>query len=596
MKKYFESNLCHIVNLFILAFLIRLLLVWYLLGLDWRYNTGDGYENAVFLNHILQDRCYMPPGQYLFAGIINQFLSQPNYLLLRIVTILLSALISVNIYRIGKENFGNNVGVISGYFSVLSLTFIFHSWTFYSTTLAACLFSFFILYFFRMLRFPDRKNAILTGIFLGLSGLTRAEMLIFFPIAFFWFLVVRGAGGENLKSVLRMVFFSLLVVSCWTVRNYLICNKFVLVSSNGPINFFIGNNPLQKGGYFQPLASKKEEENYLLAGLLYDLEHPGWFVRFFKEKFKLYWSDRTWEHPKQLLESRFDNSTVKLFNDRFEGSRLNRFIQNPRLGGFYEFLNFLYSCMINVFWFFLFLGLIYGCLFWQKVYFIIIICFTSALVFSLFFSGVNSHFVPMLPYLYIMIGIGVTFIYKIPYLGRVGIKTLFRRNSLLLLIILVSYALSTLLIYYPMEKREKIKDLHYWNALSIEKESVYLIILESQLSYPVKKNSLTKKSFSIWIGEKEIPHLEGAREENNGEIFYFMKVKNLLCKNSLIIHLPYTLMNLFLSDSKSSSKRVTIEEIVESLNGKIMVCYLPAWQFHSWVENIIQYFIYLLQR
>jgi len=596
IKKCLKGTRCHILNIFLLALSIRLFLVWYLLGLDWRYNTGDGCENAVFLDQIFKNSCYMPPGQYLFAGLINQFFLQPNYFLLRIATILLSALISINIYRIGKENFGHNVGIIAGYFSIVSLTFIFHSWTFYGTTLASCLFSFFILYFFRVLRFPEKKSIILAGFFLGLSALTRAEMLVFFPMAFLWFLVEKGIRGETVRNAFKLLLFSLLVVFCWTVRNYLICDKFVLVSSNGPINFFIGNNPIQKGSYFPPIASKRERENYLLSGMIYNLEHPGWFVQFFKEKFKLYWSSKTGDHPKQLMESRFNNSAVKLFNDRFEESRLNRFVQNPRLGEFYEFLIFLYSCLIGFFWFFTFLGLIYGNSLWQKSYFLIGICFANALVFSLFFSGSNGYFVPMLPYLYLIMSIGITSVYKISHLEKERIRVLLYSNSFILLIIVFGYVFSSLLIYHPVEKWEEIRGLRNWNVLSIEKHTVSLSILESQLSYPVKKGSLNRRSFSLWIGEKEIPHLLAAGENNRRGKFYFLKVKDLLCNNSLIINLPHTLIDVFLSERKSGNEKVAIEEIVRSLNGKITVRYNPKWKFHSWIENIIKHFLHLLQR
>lgn len=585
----------HIAGIFVLSFLFRLGLVWYLLGLDWQYTTGDGYENAVFLEHLLKKNCYMPPGQYLFAGLINQFFPQPNYLLLRIATILLSALVSVNIYRIGRENFGHRVGIISGYTSIVSLTFIYHSWTFYATTLATCLFSFFILYVFRMLQFPGRKNCILAGVFLGLSALTRAEMLIFLPITFLWIVGIKGRRRNNLKSVFTMMGIAVLVISCWTVRNYLICNKYVLVSSNAPVNFFIANNPLQREGYFPPKASKKERENYLLAGLTYDLEHPGWFVNFLKEKFKLYWSTRTGDHPKQLLESRFDKSAIRLFNDKYEKSRLNRIIQNHSMGTLYEILIFSYSNTVGIFWIFIFIGLVFVHLFWQKGYFLIAICFTNALVFLFFLSVAHRCCVPMLPYLYIIMGIGVTSTYRVPYLMRTGIKTLIFRNSFLLLMILVSYSFSSLLMYYPGEKKETIRDLHDWNILSIGKESVRLIILESQLSYPVKEDSLTSNSFSVWVGGKEIPHFKMAGKKENDEKYYFKKVKNLLCKNAFVINLPHRLMNIFLAERKSGDEKVTAGEIVKTLNSKVTVCYIPAWQFRSWIENVIQQFLRLLQ-
>ena len=280
IQKYLESHTRHIIIIFLVAFLVRLFLVWYLLGLDWQYNTGDGYENAAFLKHILEASCYMPPGQYIFAGAINQFFAEPNYFLLRIVTIAVSSLVSINIYRIGKENFSKGIGLIAGYASIFSLPFIFQSWTFYPSTLATCLFSFFILYFFRSLKFPTNKNIILSSLFIGLAVLTRTEVFLVLPIACVWLLLVKGFKRDVFKIIAKLLIVFFLVIFSWTVRNCIVCNKFVFISSNGPINFFIGNNPVQTGGYSPPKTTYKEEEKYFFSGLKYDLEHPGWFVKF----------------------------------------------------------------------------------------------------------------------------------------------------------------------------------------------------------------------------------------------------------------------------------------------------------------------------
>ncbi len=584
-----ESSGRHVIIIFLLAFLTRLLLGWYLLGLDWRYETGDGYEDALFLKHVLSQTCYMPPGQYLFAGLINQFFSQPNYLLLRIAIIILSALVSTNIYKIGKENFGSKVGIISGYSSVLSFTFIFHSWTFYPTTLAACLFSFFTLHFLRMLRSGGSKNALLAGLFLGLSALTRAEKLLLLPVSLFWFILVKKVGRQTAKLSLGMLSVCLLVVSCWTVRNYLVCSEFSFLSSNGPVNFFIGNNPLQKGGYFLPPASQQEKDNYFLSGLVYDLKHPGWCVRFFKKKFLLYWSDRTWEHPGQLLERRFENSSAKLFNDKFNVSRLGRFIENPRLDRIYGFLVFLYDYIGKVFWFFLFLGLFGSSLHWQKAYFLITTGLTHAVVFSLFFSGSNSYLVPVLPSLYVLMGMGIVFVTTVPHLKRSEIKTLLWRNSWLLSAALVGYGLTFVVTSHPAEKTERIAGLRGWNVLGIREKSISLAIFESQLSYPVKTGNLTKEHVSVWIGKKEMPHREVADKTGKVERVYFGTAQDFLCTNVIIIDVPRSLVEAFFPAERDVLKSTIKEQIAKRLDGKITIRYTPAWQFRGWINDVLQY-------
>jgi hypothetical protein len=553
--------------------------------LSWQYDTGDGYENAQLLEHIVGSNCYMPPGQYLFAGCINQFFLEPQYLLLRIATIVLSALVSVNIYRVGRDVYGTPVGVIAGYASVVSLPFIFHSWTFYGTTLAACLFSFFIVHFLRIMQCPRKWDNIAAGLFLGLSALTRAEMLIFAPVALFWFLVVKGSRKEYLKNILTVLVVAAVVIGSWTVRNYLVCDKVVLVSSNGGVNFFIGNNPVQRGGYFPPRAMNSESGDFLLSGLIYDLEHPGWFVRFFREKCKLCWSSGTWEHPKQLLESRFDKSTIRLFSDTFEESRLNNFIQNPRLDQIHAFVIMFYSVVIGAFWFLVVAGIIYSHLFWRKSYFLIGICLVSVFVFSLFFSGANRFFVPILPCLYIIMGSGVLFLYQLPRLWGEEVKTLLKRNGLLFIVLLGASLCRGLFIYYPAEKLETIEELRTWNVISMGDASVRLIIMGSQLAYPVQSDSLNSDAFSVWLGEKEIPHISQAGQTPSDEKFYFKDVKDILCRNAFVLNVPHVLMDNFVDESKRDGGKVTGKEIVQSLEGKIRVGYVPAWQFRPWFET-----------
>ena len=585
LKNCFRSNVFNCVAIFCSAFLVRLCLAWYLIGLSWRYKTGDGYEDAQLLEHIMGSSCYMPPGQYLFAGGINQFFSEPQYLLIRIATIVLSALVSVNIFRIGRDVYGSPVGTVAGYASVVSLPLIFHSWTFYGTTLVACFFSFFVFHFLRVMLYARKQDVIAAGIFLGLSALTRTEMLIFAPIALIWFIVVKGVRKECLGAILTVLLIAVAVILPWTVRNYLVCDKVVLVSSNGGVNFFIGNNPLQRGGYFPPRAMNNESSDFLLSGLTYDLEHPGWFVHFFREKSILYGSSSTGEHPKQLLESRFEKSSLRLFNDTFEESRLSRFIQDPRLDSGFDLVNMLYSIMIGMFWVLVTFGIFYSHLFWRQSYFLMGIWLASVVVFSLFFSGGNRWFVPILPYLYIIMGSGVVFLCRLPHLRRKEVKTLVWANGLLVLLLLAVFLSRRLFIYYPEEKQETIQELYTWNLISMGEESVRLFIMGSQLSYPVKADSMTRDSFSVMLGGKEIPHISKAGDTPRYEKFYFKDVKDFLCSNGFVINVPHGLMNSFIADAKRTSGQVTGKEVVQSLEGKITVSYVPAWEFRGWVET-----------
>ena len=112
-----------------------------------------------------------------------------------------------------------------------------------------------------------------------------------------------------------------------------------------------------------------------------------------------------------------------------------------------------------------------------------------------------------------------------------------------------------------------------------------MIIMGSQLAYPVKSDSFTSDAFSVWLGDKEIPHISQSGQTPGDEKFYFKDVKDLLCKNAFVLNVPHVLMNSFVGESKRDDGKVTVKEIVQSLKGKIRVRYVPAWQFRSWFET-----------
>jgi hypothetical protein len=584
----------HVACIILVAFLFRLCLVWYLLGLDWWYNTGEGYEHAMLWDYLRSDRCYMPPGQYLFAGAINQWFGHSAFSVLRLSTILLSALMSVNIYRIGRDSYGMAVGAAAGYLSCISLSFAYHSWTFYPTILAATLFSFFVVHFLRLLACPTSKDALLAGLFLGFGALTRTELLLFLPLSLLWFLLVQGIKRDTMLHGSALLIACCLIIGCWSLRNYRACDRFLLISSNAAVNYFIGNNPLQKGGYFPPHPSDEQKDDYLRAGLTYDLEHPGWFVTFFIEKLKLCWSRETSEHPLHLLQSRLDGSTVKLFNDSFSKSLLGKTIADESYAGIYGHIRTSYSFCIDMLWLFAIAGVLSCHVWWRTSYFLLMICCTLTLVLALFISGSQRWSLPLLPYVYLFTAAGIVFVCRVFWLQRSEVSLLVRRNALLLLaLIMMCLTWLAMVTFSPGMRYDTIKILYPWNIFSTGGESVRIIIVESQLAYPVRRSALRSDAFTVKLGDYHVPHLDVAGSRRSDAKYYFKEVNDLLCNNAIIINIPNELMRMMMRECGFDNEDIKAGSIIEALQGKITISYVPAWQFRPAVESV---FTHLLEQ
>jgi hypothetical protein len=193
-------------------------------------------------------------------------------------------------------------------------------------------------------------------------------------------------------------------------------------------------------------------------------------------------------------------------------------------------------------------------------------------------------------------GLGVRFLYQLPRLTGGEVKTLIGKNALVILVVLAAYAGRGVFICHPVERRETVRDVHRWNVLSKGEASLRLIILESQLSYPVKKSTLTDDTFSVWVDEQEIPPLKAAGKTAGDAKYYFKKVEDLLCKNAFVVNLPRRVFIQLSGSSEVDLDKTPMGNIAKALNGKITVRYNPAWQVRSWVEGVLNTARHLLSR
>jgi hypothetical protein len=474
------------------------------------------------------------------------------------------------------------------------------SWTFYPATLAAFLFAFFLLYFLRAAKTGKIKELALSGILLGLCCITRPETIALVPVAGIWLLLAgRGPAHPRIGRTAAFVCIAVLPALLWSIRNYCVCEEAVFISSNGPVNFYIGNNPVQKGSYLPPVSIHPTSKEYLKSAIAYNRRHPGWMLTFYAEKFKLFWSPYTNEHPLRLLESRFKKSTIALFNPRFSESRLARLLENkPRYFGQAAQL---YRIAVLLFWACVTAGLLVSHRFSSAAYFIIAACLVRAAVQSVFFTGGCRFFLPVLSCAYLIMGLGIAFItYPAAFVRGGAIKTIAVRNALLLCIIGGLLLGGKILLTCPPSTRaETVAGLERWNIARAEQRAVSVLLLESQLAYPLKKQDIGISCHAVQFKGSPLPfsrritppHYGRGTAAQSG--FNIIRMKNLLS--------PYAIaVNLVASDlpepvvRELKQKNPSHAAIAKHLEGLFRVSYTPSWQLCPRAEKCIQNILLLL--
>ncbi len=138
----------------------------------------------------------------------------------------------------------NRIPLFVGILLALSPYQILFSFIFYTETLFSVLFGTFLILFFIFLKNPLARYAILSGIFLGLSTLTKATVQYVFLITILfslWHFRKELSRGIVLKFGYFFLVF-IVVLSPWLYRNYTTFNM-VSLSSQMPFNLYGGLLP-----------------------------------------------------------------------------------------------------------------------------------------------------------------------------------------------------------------------------------------------------------------------------------------------------------------------------------------------------------------
>lgn len=236
-------------------------------------------DNPTFYNLILDCLSYdkwareIAAGKWLGNGVFYQDPLYPYFLallyrifgrdllLVRIIQAVIGSMSCVLIYFIGREVYGKQAGVLAGFFAAVYGVFIYYDGMANKPFLGVFLFNLALLSF--IIGAKKKRGGILfmAGIFLGLSVLERANILLLVPLFWVWILMPHSIGRKSLLHCLNFLGGVLLAISPATIHNYIVSHEFVLTTSQAGQNFYIGNYPGNNTGtYLPPLFLRADPE------------------------------------------------------------------------------------------------------------------------------------------------------------------------------------------------------------------------------------------------------------------------------------------------------------------------------------------------
>ena len=193
---------------------------------------------------------YLRPPGYPYFLALEYALTGESLTGVRVIQMLLGLVNAVLAFLLGRAVFNRAVGLIMGGFAATYWVFIYYEAQLHSPVLSIALGLGLLLALHRWVQRPAWPPILIAGVLLGLSALVRTEALLFLPLAAAWiWWYGRGRLGPRplATHVAVMILGTLALVSAATIRNAVVAHEFCLVSANGGVNFYVGNNETADG-------------------------------------------------------------------------------------------------------------------------------------------------------------------------------------------------------------------------------------------------------------------------------------------------------------------------------------------------------------
>lgn len=155
---------------------------------------------------------------------------------------------------LARDWFGDRVGLITGLFMAVwpgqvEFTTLLASELLFNVCVLAALYS------ESRDRWPTWRRAIMTGTALAAAAYVRPLALLLPALFAFCRVVGPQRGSRKWTAVAAEAAATALVMAMliapWAARNARVFGRFVLISTNGGPNLWMGNNPLSQGGYME---------------------------------------------------------------------------------------------------------------------------------------------------------------------------------------------------------------------------------------------------------------------------------------------------------------------------------------------------------
>jgi len=378
-----------------------------------------------------------------FLGFLY-FLTNFSIFNARLIQFLLGSFSAFLVYFLAREIFGKRPAAISGVIAALYAPFIFYEGMFVPAALVMFLFLLSALILVLIKDDLKAKNWFIFGILAGLTALANASMLIVLIILPLLFL------KKDLKKLLFLYAAVILIIGCVAARNYYVGKDLVLITSQGGVNFYIGNNPGATGRFSSITDSIQGSKDLIQDTRILAEKNKGGKLK--PSEISAFWTKKALgfitRHP--VKYSKLVLNKFYIFWDGFE---------YPDVEDYYFAKKFtpVLRLPLFVFWFvapFALCGIIFSLKYWRKA--LVLYIFLGASIIGILLMFVNSRYrIAAMPFIIIFCGFAVSYFWE--SLTSRG----FKKAALFLLVLIASF------VFVNLDAQKPDYALAYYNLSAL---------------------------------------------------------------------------------------------------------------------------------
>jgi len=205
----------------------------------------DDWAQAIARGHLLRARAfYQSPLYPYLLGIIYKIFGH-SYLNASFLNATLDAGTAAILSLISFTSFGRGAGIITGLLTALYAPMIFYTAPVMKEPLVLFLLSLFLFTALRALESGRIRDYAFAGIFLGLTALTRGNVLLLAPVLPAAAFMLRKRAAI-VPAVLYLITFCAAIAPA-AIHNLVVSDDFVPITYSGGFNLYIGHSDYADG-------------------------------------------------------------------------------------------------------------------------------------------------------------------------------------------------------------------------------------------------------------------------------------------------------------------------------------------------------------